>query len=58
VVKEQGLWLKAHLEAVDFTDEEGHFVNFLGSLALSGRLEPEHIREGSGSGGRVPRSTH
>jgi len=48
VVKEQGLWLKAHLEAVDFTDEEGHFVNFLGSLALSGRLEPEHVRNPRG----------
>jgi N-carbamoyl-L-amino-acid hydrolase len=43
VVKEQGISLRAHLEAVDFTDEEGHFANFVGSLALTGQLRPEHL---------------
>jgi N-carbamoyl-L-amino-acid hydrolase len=48
VVKEQGIALKAHLEAIDFTDEEGHFVDFMGSLALSGGLRPEHLQNPRG----------
>jgi len=48
VVKERGIWLNIHLEAIDFTDEEGHFVNFLGSLGLAGKLEPEHIQNPRG----------
>jgi N-carbamoyl-L-amino-acid hydrolase len=43
VVQEQGLSLDAHLEAVDFTDEEGAYANFVGSLGLTGRLAPEHL---------------
>jgi N-carbamoyl-L-amino-acid hydrolase len=43
-VKEHGLSLNTHLEVVDFTDEEGHYVNFVGSLGLTGRLEPEHLK--------------
>jgi N-carbamoyl-L-amino-acid hydrolase len=49
-VKEQGLALDTHLETVDFTDEEGHYVNFVGSLGLVGGLQPAHI--GSPRGGR------
>jgi len=45
VVKEAGISLGAHLEAVDFTDEEGHFAGLLGSLALTGRLEPGHFED-------------
>jgi N-carbamoyl-L-amino-acid hydrolase len=45
VVKEQGISLNTHLEAIDFTDEEGRFVGLLGSLALSGQLEPEHLQK-------------
>ena len=52
VVKEQGISLNTHLEAIDFTDEEGQFVSLLGSLALSGQLEPEHLQKPRGSRGR------
>jgi beta-ureidopropionase / N-carbamoyl-L-amino-acid hydrolase len=38
VVKEQGLSLPFHLEAIDFTDEEGTLVGELGSGALAGTL--------------------
>ena len=48
VVKEQGISLNTHLEAIDFTDEEGHFANFVGSLGLAGKLEPEHIQHPRG----------
>jgi N-carbamoyl-L-amino-acid hydrolase len=48
VVKEAGIKLNAHLEAIDFTDEEGRFVDFLGSLALSGKLEPKQIENPGG----------
>jgi len=47
-VKEQGISLNTHLEAIDFTDEEGHFANFLGSLGLSGKLKPEHLQNPRG----------
>jgi N-carbamoyl-L-amino-acid hydrolase len=52
VVKEQGISLNTHLEAIDFTDEEGHFANFVGSLGLTGKLEPEHIQNSRGGRGR------
>jgi N-carbamoyl-L-amino-acid hydrolase len=44
LVKESGASLQTHLEAIDFTDEEGHFVDFLGSKAFSGELKPEHTQ--------------
>jgi N-carbamoyl-L-amino-acid hydrolase len=37
-VKEAGLALPVHLEAIDFTDEEGTLVGLLGSSALAGTL--------------------
>jgi N-carbamoyl-L-amino-acid hydrolase len=43
-VKDHGVPLHNHLEAIDFTDEEGHYVNFVGSLGLTGKLEPEHLQ--------------
>lgn len=43
-VKEQSLALDTHLEAIDFTDEEGHYANFVGSLGLAGRLRPQHLQ--------------
>jgi N-carbamoyl-L-amino-acid hydrolase len=49
-VKDHGLTLDTHLEAVDFTDEEGHYANFVGSLGLAGRLQAAHIQ--SPRGGR------
>lgn len=44
VIKTEGVSLNTHLEALDFTDEEGYFVDFLGSQACSGVLKPEHIQ--------------
>jgi N-carbamoyl-L-amino-acid hydrolase len=49
-VKEAGLSLPAHLEAIDFTDEEGTLVGLLGSAALSGHLRAEDLQ--SPRGGR------
>jgi len=56
IVKEQGILLNTHLEAIDFTDEEGHFANFLGSLALVGKLEPEHIQNPRGGRDRFQKA--
>jgi hydantoinase/carbamoylase family amidase len=49
-VRQHGLSLASHLEAIDFTDEEGHYTNFVGSLGLTGQLKAEHIQ--SPRGGR------
>jgi N-carbamoyl-L-amino-acid hydrolase len=43
-VQDHGVPLNTHLEAIDFTDEEGHHVNFVGSLGLTGKLAPEHLQ--------------
>jgi N-carbamoyl-L-amino-acid hydrolase len=48
VVKEAGLRLPVHLEAIDFTDEEGTLVGLLGSAALAGSLPPESLRQPRG----------
>ncbi len=48
VVKESGLRLPFHLEAIDFTDEEGTLVGELGSAALAGILSPEALRNPRG----------
>ncbi|MBN1273732.1 MAG: Zn-dependent hydrolase [Candidatus Aminicenantes bacterium] len=42
-VKENGLRFNTDLEAVDFTDEEGRFLGFLGSRALTGNLKTEDL---------------
>ena len=42
-VEERRMSLNANLEAIDFTDEEGYHVNFLGSRAFAGKLRPEHM---------------
>ncbi len=38
VIKENNIALPFHLEAIDFSDEEGTLVSFLGSFAMSGKL--------------------
>jgi N-carbamoyl-L-amino-acid hydrolase len=43
-LKDARLPLKLNLEVVDFTDEEGAFLGLLGSRALAGTLEREHLR--------------
>ena len=43
VVKESGLSLPVHLEAIDFTDEEGTLVGLLGSAALAGKLTAQDL---------------
>ncbi len=50
-VRDAGLRLPVHLEAIDFTDEEGTLVGLLGSAALAGHLKPELL--GSPRGGRT-----
>jgi N-carbamoyl-L-amino-acid hydrolase len=42
-VQEAGLRLPVNLEAIDFTDEEGTMVSFLGSYALAGCLTMEDL---------------
>jgi N-carbamoyl-L-amino-acid hydrolase len=44
VVKEVGATLPVHLEAIDFTDEEGTLVGMLGSSALTGALQLEALQ--------------
>ncbi|HDQ72887.1 MAG TPA: Zn-dependent hydrolase [Chloroflexi bacterium] len=48
VVQETGLALPVHLEAIDFTDEEGTLVGLLGSAALAGTLDPDELRQPRG----------
>lgn len=50
-VKDAGLSLPVHLEAIDFTDEEGTLVGVLGSSAIAGTLNAEALR--SPRGGRA-----
>ena len=44
VIKEHGIALNVHLEAIDFTDEEGRFVSFMGSRALIGELKRHDLQ--------------
>jgi len=44
VVKEADLSLPVHLEAIDFTDEEGTLFGLLGSYALTGKLKGEDLQ--------------
>jgi len=37
--------LPFHVEVIDFTDEEGWWQSFFGSLGLTGRLEKSHIND-------------
>lgn len=47
-LKENGVPLKVHVEAIDFTDEEGTLVGLLGSAALTGHLHPELLQNPRG----------
>jgi beta-ureidopropionase / N-carbamoyl-L-amino-acid hydrolase len=44
VIKENGISLNVHLEAIDFTDEEGAYVGLLGSSALAGTLSEASLK--------------
>ena len=44
VVQKAGLDLPVHLEAIDFTDEEGTLVGLLGSSALVGLLQAQDLQ--------------
>jgi N-carbamoyl-L-amino-acid hydrolase len=48
VVNEAGVALPVHLEAMDFTDEEGTLVGLLGSAALGGVLQAEALQDPRG----------
>lgn len=41
-IAEAGIKLPFHLEVIDFTDEEGTWQSFFGSLGLAGALEDKH----------------
>lgn len=47
-IKENGIKFKLNLKAIDFTDEEGTLVGFLGSAALAGHLSPELLQNPRG----------
>jgi N-carbamoyl-L-amino-acid hydrolase len=47
-VRDAGLSLPVNLEAVNFTDEEGTLVGLLGSSALAGTLDADHLRDPRG----------
>jgi len=47
-VKEAGLKLPVHLEAIDFTDEEGTIFGLLGSRALTGELKRRDLEQPRG----------
>jgi len=43
VINENNINVPINLEAIDFTDEEGTLVNFMGSFALTGKLDKEGL---------------
>jgi N-carbamoyl-L-amino-acid hydrolase len=43
-LKESGVDLPVGMEAIDFTDEESRYLDYLGSRALSGQLRPEDLQ--------------
>jgi len=47
-VQDAGQELGMHLEAIDFTDEEGTLVGLLGSAALVGSLDPDMLQKPRG----------
>lgn len=44
-IREAGIPLPFHLEAINFTDEEGCWQGLFGSMALTGMLQPSHIND-------------
>jgi N-carbamoyl-L-amino-acid hydrolase len=47
-IQDAGCRLKVHLEAIDFTDEEGTLVGLLGSAALAGHLNRDLLQNPRG----------
>lgn len=43
-LKDSAPQLPLELEAIDFTDEESRYLDYLGSRALSGQLQPQDLR--------------
>ncbi len=54
-VRDAGVELPVHLEAIDFTDEEGTLVGLLGSRALTGELTVEALAHPRGGRERLER---
>lgn len=52
-IQEAGLQLPVHLEAIDFTDEEGTLIGLLGSAALAGALHAEQLQAPRGGRERL-----
>jgi N-carbamoyl-L-amino-acid hydrolase len=47
-IKDTAISLPFHLEAIDFTDEEGTLIGLMGSSALTGKLTPAELEEPRG----------
>lgn len=47
-IRDAGITLPFHLEAISFTDEEGSVLGLLGSSALAGQLTLEYLHESRG----------
>lgn len=47
-IQDAGLALPVHLEAIDFSDEEGTLIGLLGSSAVAGNLAPEKFKNPRG----------
>lgn len=45
VIKEEGIELPFHLEAIDFTDEEGCWQSLFGSRGLTGKLDQNYAND-------------
>ena len=43
VIRESNINLPINIEVIDFTDEEGTLVNFMGSFALAGKLDRDGL---------------
>mgnify|MGYP001587936328 CR=1 FL=1 len=52
-VKDAGVELPVHLEAIDFTDEEGTLVGLLGSAAIAGKLAADTLKNPRGGRERL-----
>ncbi|HJS28074.1 MAG TPA: Zn-dependent hydrolase [Anaerolineales bacterium] len=52
-IRDAGIELPVHLEAIDFTDEEGTLVGLLGSRALARLLKPEDLESPRGGRDRL-----
>lgn len=46
-LKAAGIELECHVEAIDFTDDEGNYMGMFGARAMAGTLEPDALMDTS-----------